>query len=67
MLAERWLTILILVVALIFILQNRDRVTITFFTTSFASPMWLVLLITLLVGVVAGVVRTRRRATASER
>lgn len=67
MLAERWLTILILVVALIFILQNRDRVTITFFTTSFASPMWLVLLITLLVGVVAGVVRTRRRARASDR
>lgn len=49
------------VLTLIFILQNRDAVQIAFFTLTVTAALWFVLLIVLVLGVVIGVLATRRR------
>ncbi|GAB3197190.1 hypothetical protein GCM10027261_21680 [Geodermatophilus arenarius] len=44
-----------------FIPQNRDRVTVDLFTVDVSSPLWPILTIVLLVGVLLGtILRTRR-------
>ena len=48
-------------VAVVFIAQNRDRVSIHLFTATFSAPLWLLLTITVLVGAAVGaLLRTRR-------
>ncbi|WP_249522397.1 lipopolysaccharide assembly protein LapA domain-containing protein [Modestobacter marinus] len=45
----------------VFIAQNRDRVSIHLFTATVPAPLWLLLTITVLVGAAVGaLVRTRR-------
>lgn len=46
---------------LIFILQNRETVHITFFALTVTAALWFVLLIVLVLGVVVGVLVTRRK------
>jgi lipopolysaccharide assembly protein A len=48
-------------VTLIFILQNRDTVQITFFALTVTAALWFVLLIVLVLGVVIGALATRRK------
>lgn len=60
--AGQWLAIVLTVLAVVFILENRDRVEIEFLLISIRSPMWLVLLVMFVVGWLAGMlVRQVRR------
>lgn len=60
-LARRWLSILLIALAVVFVVQNRDDVPVNFFTLTFTAPLWVTLTAVLLVGVVAGAVRAQRR------
>jgi lipopolysaccharide assembly protein A len=66
-LAAHWLALVLVVVAAVFIGQNRQQVTINLFTAEFNSPMWLILLITILVGLIIGALATRQRRHRRER
>lgn len=59
-LARRWLSILLVVLAAVFVLQNRQDVPVRLFATTVTSPLWVTLTVVLLVGVAAGSIRTRR-------
>jgi uncharacterized integral membrane protein len=49
------------VISVVFIAQNRDRVSIHLFTATVSAPLWLLLTITVLVGAAVGaLLRTRR-------
>lgn len=55
-------------VLIVFMLQNRDDVTVTFLAWSFTWPLWLLILVTATVGAVVwlglGIVRRHRRRVA---
>ncbi|UPW07271.1 LapA family protein [Gordonia terrae] len=63
-----WVAIVITVVAVVFILQNRTSVSIELFWVSVRSPMWFILLVIFAVGWLAGALTVigvnRRRAKA---
>lgn len=54
---------LLVVVVLIFILQNRAATTIQLFWVSVQSPLWLTLVVILFLGWIAGLLTTRRTKT----
>ena len=54
---------LLVVVALIFILQNRAATTIHLFWVSVQSPLWLALVVILFLCWIAGLLTTRRTKT----
>ncbi|WP_327147263.1 LapA family protein [Nocardia sp. NBC_01329] len=56
----QWLALALTVVAVIFIVENRDHVEIRFLPVTVSSPMWLILLIMFLIGLVAGLLLGRR-------
>jgi uncharacterized integral membrane protein len=56
-----WLALVIIVLALVFVLQNRREASIYLFNVSITAPLWMTLLITLVVGVVVGLLAHRRR------
>ena len=45
---------LIVVVAVVFIVQNRDRVSVNLFTIDVTAPVWLILTIMVLLGTAVG-------------
>lgn len=51
----------LVVLAVIFILQNRSTTTIQLFWVSVQSPLWLTLVVILLLGWIAGLLTTRRK------
>jgi putative membrane protein len=55
-----WAPIVLVAVSAVFIGQNRDRQQVHFLWASVESPMWLLLAVMLLVGVVVGVLLRRR-------
>ncbi|GGL19955.1 lipopolysaccharide assembly protein LapA domain-containing protein [Nocardia jinanensis] len=57
---NQWLALALTVVAVIFIVENRDHVEIRFLPVTVSSPMWLILLIMFLIGLVAGLLIRRR-------
>ncbi|NUP28918.1 MAG: LapA family protein [Nocardia sp.] len=57
---NQWLALALTVVAVIFIVENRDHVEIHFLPVTVSSPMWLILLIMFLIGLVAGLLIRRR-------
>ena len=59
------LAALLVVLAIIFILQNRAATTIQLFWISVQSPLWLTLVVILLVGWIAGLLTTRRTKTTT--
>jgi putative membrane protein len=59
--AAHWLAVILTVIAVVFIVQNRQHISIDFFWANLSSPMWLVLLITAAVGVAIGYLISRRR------
>jgi uncharacterized integral membrane protein len=59
-LGERWLSLLLIAVVVVFVAQNRGPVSIALLAVSISAPLWLTLSITFLIGLVAGVARTRR-------
>lgn len=56
-----WIALAITIVALIFVLQNRHDTSIYLFNVSVTAPLWTTLLITLVVGVVVGLLTRRKR------
>ena len=61
---QQWLGLLLVVVAIVFIAQNRNDVTIWLLWASVSAPLWLVLTVVALIGVAAGYLfgrRNRRR------
>ncbi|WP_227978973.1 hypothetical protein [Nocardia spumae] len=57
----QWVALVLIVLAIIFVAENRGRVSIEFLLIDITSPMWLVLLATFVVGWIAGVLTVRRR------
>ena len=55
------LAVVLVVLAVIFILQNRSATTIQLFGVSVQSPLWLTLVVILLLGWIAGLLTTRRK------
>ncbi|MGV9668597.1 lipopolysaccharide assembly protein LapA domain-containing protein [Nocardia niigatensis] len=58
---KQWIAIVLTVLAVIFIAENRHRVDIEFLLLTIRSPMWLVLLVTFVIGWVVGVLTSRSR------
>lgn len=61
-------TLLVLVVAVIFVVQNTDSASLTFLGFDFTMPLWLLFVISLIMGAILGSVgrwymaRRRRRS-----
>ena len=56
---------MLVVLAVIFIFQNRSATTIQLFWVSVQSPLWLTLAVILLLGWIAGLLTTRRKKPAN--
>lgn len=59
--SNQWLAIALTVLAVLFIVENRNKVDIEFLLVTITSPMWLVLLITFAVGWIVGLLTRRSR------
>lgn len=58
----RWvLPVLLLVLAVVFVLENRDPVSIRLLVPVVVMPQWAALTITLVIGVVIGLLVRRRK------
>ena len=57
---QRWLTIVIVVLVVIFIVQNTGDSTVHLFWVTLTTPTWLLLAILFFLGVIAGSFRARR-------
>lgn len=57
---KQWAAIALVIVALVFILQNLTYVRVEFFLIHTAAPLWLVLLVTLAAGYAIGWFSKRR-------
>lgn len=58
---NQWLALVLTVLALLFIFENRTKVEIEFLLITVRSPMWLILLVMFAVGWLTGLLTTRRR------
>jgi uncharacterized integral membrane protein len=56
-----WVAIALVVLAAIFIGQNRDRQRVHLLWLTVESPMWLLLAAMLMIGVIVGLLLQRRR------
>ena len=61
-LRRRWLAIVIVVVIVFVIAANRDEVEFSLVWTHFAMPLWVILAITFVLGIVVGWIAKTRRA-----
>lgn len=59
---NQWVALVLTVLAAVFIIQNRGRVTIGILQVDITAPMWLVLLVMFAVGWLAGWLTRRRSA-----
>ncbi|WP_249358070.1 hypothetical protein [Nocardia cyriacigeorgica] len=57
----QWLALVLTILAVVFILQNRSKVSIDILAITITSPMWVALLAIFVVGWAAGVLTMRRR------
>ena len=60
-LKQRWLTIVIVVAVAVFVLQNREDVSVHLLWLTITTPNWLLLAIMFFLGVIAGAFRTRHK------
>jgi uncharacterized integral membrane protein len=61
-LKRRWLAILIVIVAVVVIAANRDEVEFSLVFTHFAMPLWVILAVTFVLGIIVGWIAKTRRA-----
>ena len=59
--AKNWIAIIGAVLAVIFVLQNRQRVRINLFFVDFNAPLWIALGVVLLIGWIVGRFSFRKR------
>lgn len=57
----QWAGLVIAVLALVFVVMNRDRTAISLFWLDLSGPLWLILLIVFAVGWLVGVLTSRSR------
>lgn len=57
----------VVVLVVVFIVQNRDEVKVNLFTATLTAPLWLLLTIMTVVGVVVGILLGWRRKKAGQR
>lgn len=62
LLKTHWIPILLVILAVVFIAENRYRTTIELFWLQITSPLWLILLVLFAVGFAAGRLSSRRKA-----
>lgn len=60
-LKTHWIPIVLVILAVVFIAENRYRTTIELFWLKITSPLWLILLVLFAVGFAAGRLSGRRR------
>jgi lipopolysaccharide assembly protein A len=56
-----WVAIVLVVLAAIFVAQNRSRISVNIYWVSVTSPLWLLLTVLFVVGLVIGLLLGRRR------
>jgi uncharacterized integral membrane protein len=56
-----WVALVLAALAAIFVAQNRDRVSVHVLWVTVDSPMWFILVIIFLVGILIGLLLHRRR------
>jgi lipopolysaccharide assembly protein A len=62
--ARTWIALVLVIIAVVFILQNRDHIRIYIVNVQVSAPLWTVLLVTVLVGLLIGLMlhlRSRNR------
>ncbi|TKR22923.1 LapA family protein [Cellulomonas hominis] len=59
-LQRRWLSVLLVVVAVVFAAQNRQPVRVHLLATTVTTPLWVALTAMLVLGLAAGTFRIRR-------
>jgi uncharacterized integral membrane protein len=63
----RWLPIVLVILLVVFVAQNRKHVSIDMFWVHIKSPLWFILALTAIAGVIIGLVTARRRAQSRSR
>ncbi|MDJ0394756.1 hypothetical protein QMK17_15640 [Rhodococcus sp. G-MC3] len=66
-LKTHWIPIILVILAVVFIAENRYRTTIELFWLQISSPLWLILLVLFAVGFAAGRLSARRRSDRQAR
>ncbi|WP_072802791.1 hypothetical protein [Rhodococcoides yunnanense] len=61
LLKTHWISILLVILAAVFIAENRYSTTIELFWLHITSPLWLILLVLFAVGFAAGRLNGRRK------
>ncbi|MFD6399020.1 hypothetical protein [Nocardia sp. NPDC060249] len=56
----QWVAIALSILAVVFVLENRGKVSVEILLITVSSPMWLILLAMFIVGWITGVLTTRR-------
>ncbi len=59
--ARQVIGLLLRLLAAIFVLENRRSTTVRFLIPEVTAPLWVALLVSMLVGVIAGALMARRR------
>lgn len=57
----QWVALALTVLAILFVVENRTKVSIEFLLITIRSPMWLVLLVMFVVGWLVGLLTARQR------
>lgn len=58
---ERWLAIVLVILSVLFVAQNRNRVDFNLFWIHLRMPLWFVLLAMVVIGAVVGFLGARQR------
>ena len=61
----QWAGLVIAVLAIVFVLINRDDIPVNLFGLTISGPAWLILLLVFIVGWLVGVLTSRRRNSRS--
>ncbi len=59
---QNWVAIALVALTAVFIGQNRDRQSVRLLSLTVESPMWLLLTVMLVIGVIVGLLLRRRRS-----
>ncbi|WP_207843901.1 lipopolysaccharide assembly protein LapA domain-containing protein [Williamsia soli] len=59
---SRGIALILTILAVVFILQNRDSISVDLFWVSVRSPLWFILIVLFAVGWLAGVLTARGRS-----
>ncbi|PXW34017.1 lipopolysaccharide assembly protein LapA domain-containing protein [Nocardia sp. 348MFTsu5.1] len=61
-----WVAVILAVVAVVFIFQNRDSADINLLWVEVSSPLWFILLVVFVVGWIVGILTMRGRTKRKE-